>query len=1052
MAMSRERLIRFEVRNSEELARIATEPLPFGLREVSTDLDFFRVVYFDTSTADLQSKGATVRLCIRPDATQTLMVDIGAANPDQSVTRRHVEAEVASLPPADLFAGSSEPAQMLRALVDPSHLRPSLEIETVRRLRRATMDNAESGEVVFAFDAVTVRRGELSGEIDELEITLKGDAPIREGMVEAVEQAYGVRLILADTVARARALLDHMMLERLETDVRAAREVAVLAYAQGRIALCRNGDNLNVPVGHGSGQDACRRVLRSVFGRAHARIRLLGTTAGVEARPGLEVWLAEGVDADGADEDGEQCAWLPLDVVLEHVGSLQLREPRTLAALHTAARSGLTVQHVPGAVDNGRTASQGDAYSIFESAVSAARMPALIETIRARDVPHELLLNPEMSRLAFDERILVFAEDESTPLLERVRFLSMFGTRLDDFFMTRIAEFKDQVAEGITDKSLDGRTPAELLDMTRVRTRGMLERAYRLLSDQLIPALDAQDIRVRRWSELSDSDREFLSAGYERQVDSVLTPVIADPTHPFPHMRNLRPAIAAIVRMPESTDQHFVAIELPSGMPRFVALPNGREFVPLEELILGWLPNLYPGVEIVQASTFRVTRSAVVEFDEEPPGGVLAAVEEQVARRPFGEVVRLEVESTMPHELRERLLRELQFELPEIVTRLSQDDVYPADRFVDLAALKELAALDAPELRFAPFEQSTPLDERSIFEQLTERDVMVKFPEDSFEQTVERFLDEAADDPEVAAIKITLYRTDANSKLVQALARARRAGKDAFALVELKASFDERRNIEWARSLQNAGIHVVFSPTRIKVHAKIALVVRREAGELKRYVYIGTGNLNAATARGYTDVGILTANPDLAEEVNDVFNVLTGYSASNEFQHLLVSPFTMRDRFMAMLEREIEHARSGRGGRIRLQMNGLADRRMIAGLYRAAHEGVRIDMAVREICCMRPGLEGISENVRVVSLLGRFLQHSRIYCFHNAGEPEYFLGSADWRPRNLSKRVEVITPAYDPAIRERLDQILEDVLYHPEAWELQPDGSYRRGAEVIAGT
>lgn len=1042
MEETRDRMIRFAVEGSEELARISTAPLPLGLQEISTDLDFFRVVYFDTSTSDLQRKGAAVRLLIRPDDTQTLMVDIGAANPDQTTTRRHAEASVPQLPPNELFTGPSEPARMLRALVDPAQLRPALEIETVRRIRRGVLD--EDGESIeFAFDAVTVRRGELSGELDELEVTLSAEA-VREGMVEEIESAYGVRLILADTVARARALLDQLTLERLESDVRAAREVAVLAYAKGRIALCRDGEALHVPRGPGSGQDACRRVLRNVFGRSHGRIRLLGTSAGVEARPGLEVWLAEGIETDGSE-----CAWLPLDIVLEHVGSPQLRDARTLAALHTAARSGLTV-HEDDAAREG--AESGGAYSIFRSAVSAARMPSLIETIRARDVPHELLLNPELSRLAFDERILVFAEDDAVPLLERVRFLSMFGSRVDDFFMTRIAEFKTQVAEGESDLSLDGLTPGTQLDMTRLRARRMLERAYRLLSTRLLPALEDEQIRVRRWTDLTEHDRETLLASYERQVDSVLTPVIADPTHPFPHMRNLRPAIAAIVRMPESSDTHFVAIELPSGLPRFIPLPDSREFVPLEELILGWLPNLYPGVEIVQASTFRVTRSAVVEYDEEPPGGVLAAVEEKVARRPFGEVVRLEVESTMPPALRERLLRELQFELPEIVTRLSQEDVYPADRFVDLAALRELAALDAPELRFEPFDRSTPLDGRPIFEQLAERDIMVKFPEDSFEETVERFLDEAADDPDVVAMKITLYRTDADSRLVQALARARSIGKDAFALVELKASFDERRNIEWARSLQNAGIHVVFSPSRIKVHAKIALVVRREGEALRRYVYIGTGNLNAATARAYTDVGILTADPELAEEVSDVFNVLTGYSASDEFQHLLVSPFTMRDRFMSMIEREIEHARSGRGGKIRIQMNGLADRRMIAALYRAAHEGVKVDMMVREICCLRPGLEGISENIRVVSVLGRFLQHSRIYCFHNAGQPEYFLGSADWRPRNLSKRVEVITPARDPAIAARLDRLLDEILNHADAWELQPDGSYTRGAEAVAAS
>lgn len=1046
--VQRERVLRFEVPEHETLARISNAPLPFGLEEQSSDLDFFRVVYFDTSTGDLERKGASVRLSIRPDETQTLSVDVGVADDaNASVTRRHAEARVEALPPIRLFAGTSEPARMIRALVDPAHLRPTIEIETVRRLRRAVLPGAEGETIDFAFDAVTVRKGDLSGELDELEITIRGEAPtIREGLVEAVEEAYGIRLILADTVARARGLLDQMMLSRLEQDVRAAREVAVVAHAQGRIALCSEGESLYIPTGHGSGQEACRRVLRNVFGRSLGRIRLLGTAPGMDARPGLEVWLAEGVSG------GEACKWLPIEVVLEHVGAPQLRDARTLSALHAVARSELAA-HSAVSGNGALPGTTNAAYPIFERAVSAARVPALLESIKAKDVPSELLLNPELSRLAFDERILVIAEDPRTPLLERVRFLSMFGMRLDDFFTTRIAEFKKQVAAGDTDRSIDGLTPDAQLDVTRIRTRRMFDRAYRLLMDKLLPELESHDIRVRRWADLGTEERDFLRRTYEPQAEAVLTPVIADPTHPFPHMRNLRPAIAAIMRLPESTDEHFVAIELPSGMPRFVQLPNTHDFVPLEELILAWLPSLYPGLTVVQANTFRVARSAVVEFDEEPEGGVLAAVEEQVAQRPFGEVVRLEVESAMSNALRDRLVRELQFEMPEVMTGLSHDDVYPVERLVDLAALREIAATDVPELKFDKLEQTTPLDtDRPIFDQLRERDVMVRFPFDSFDETVERLLEEAADDPDVLAIKITLYRTDAKSRLVQALARARGIGKDAFALVELKASFDERRNIEWARSLQSAGIHVVFSPTSIKVHAKIALIVRREEDGIRRYVYIGTGNLNAATARAYTDVGLLTADPELTEEVNDVFNLLTGYSGASDFQHLLVSPFTMRDRFIALIDREIEHVKAGREGRIRIQMNGLADRRMISALYRAAHEGVKIDMMVREICCLRPGVEGVSENIRVVSKLGRFLQHPRIYCFHNAGDPEYFFGSADWRPRNLSKRVEVITPIRAAEHRATLDRMLDEILNDPDAWTLQADGSYVRGDEVIAGS
>ena len=1030
------------------MGRIAAAPLPLGLRETSADVDFFRVVYFDTTTGDLERKGASVRLCIRPDETQILQVDIATQHHDgRDVTRRHAEAQVAARPAAELFHGDSEPARMLRALVDPTYLRPAFELETVRRLRRGVHDGGDD-VVEFAYDTVTVRKGDVSGELYELEVTVSAQQEY-PGLVEEVEQALGARLILADTVARARRLLDHLLLERMEQQVRGARQVAVIAYDEGRIALCIDKDGLRVPTGPGSGQDACRRVLRNTFGRAHARIRLLGTSAGIETRPALEVWLAEGA---ASQQSSDACVWLPLEVVLERVGTPQLREANTLAALHSVARSELAVRPMPNGM---RPEAERPAYPVFQHAVAAAKAQAAKVGAEldagVTDLPPQLLLNPELSRLSFDERILVFAQDPRTPLLERARFMSMFATRLDDFFMTRVSEFKKEVAAGSKDLSMDGLTPEAQLDVVRIRARQITNRAYEYLRESLLPELAENGIRVLHWPELDDEAREYLRRNTAREVENVITPVIADPTHPFPHMRNLRPAIAALLRLPESRDDHFVAIELPSGSPRFVPLPGGQNFVPLEEVILASLPNLYPGLELVEAGTFRVSRNAVIELSDEPAGGVLAAVEEEVARRPFGEVVRLEVQSSMTPQLRERLLRELQYELPEERTALSEDDVYEVEGLVDLAALRELGSMDLPQHRFEPLEHNKPLGEKgSIFELLKQGDQFVRFPEDSFGDTVERFLEEAAEDPDVVAMKITLYRTNPDSRLVQAMARARSAGKDAFALIELKASFDERRNTEWARALQAAGIHVVFSPSKIKVHAKTALVVRREADGLRRYVYIGTGNLNASTARGYTDVGILTADPALTQEVNGVFNVLTGYSNSSEFQHLLVSPFTMRTRFVQMIDREIEHAREGRGGRIRIQMNGLADQRMIAALYRASHAGVKIEMAVREICCLRPGIEGLSENIRVVSLLGRFLQHARIYCFHNAGSPEYFIGSADWRPRNLSKRVEVVTPVRAPHIQKELDEMLEYILHHPDAWELRADGSYARGQEIIA--
>jgi polyphosphate kinase len=1047
--MTPERVLRFEVPSREQLEAMARALLPFSLREQSSDLRFYRVVYFDTPTSDLENKGATVRLNIDDRGCQTLIVDVrDHETEDGAIVRRRAEAEVTATDPAVLFSGISEPAQIIRSLIDPRRLVPALELEIARRLRIAQAD-AGPQNVRFSYDSITVRKGDLAGELFELEVTLPNTEDQEfEGLVQEMERTHSARLTLAETVGRARELLQRVEIERLQDNVKAAREVAVVPYDRGRVALCRQEKYLRVPVGRGSGHDAVRRVLSEHFGRPYGRIRYLGTSPGTESHPSVEIWLAEDV-ANMKDK----CVWTRLEDVLNMVGTPTLRDARTLSALNAVARSSVVGR---GALRSriGQFESEeddADTATLFELTVShhAAQRPQ-IDDVAPKDVPPELLLNPEVSRLLFDERILVIVEDEQIPLLERVKFLSMFWTRLDDFYMTRIADFKDQVAEGETELSLDGLTPIEQLELTRLRARHIAERAYGDLMDELLPQLAEHGISLLRWAELSDKDRKYLRDTYRQRVETVITPVIADPTHPFPHIRNLRPAIAAIVKLPESTREHFVAIQLPSELPRFVPLPGGKRFVPLEEIILAVLPNLYRGLEVVRAHTFRVTRSGNLEIDEEPAGGILPAVEAEVARRPFGGPVRLEVESAMPAPMRDRILRELQFETPESLTLLSEADVYPVERFVDLVAFKEIAALPIAELHFEEIERNKPFAEnQSIFEQLRTGDRLVCFPYDSFDNSVERFIAEAAEDPDVVSIKITLYRTDQGSRIVSALARAREAGKDAFALLELKASFDERRNVEWARSLESSGVHVVYSPANFKVHAKTALVVRREKGELQRYAYIGTGNLNAATARGYTDLGLFTTDPALTEEVNDVFNVLTGYSGGGEFQHLLVSPFTMRTRFLELLNREVEHAEAGRGGHVRIQMNGLADRRMIGALYRASRAGVKVEMAVREICCLRPGIPGVSDNITVVSKLGRFLQHSRIFRFQNAGDPEYFIGSADWRPRNLSKRVEVITPIRNPEHRAVLDDLLESYLNDPEVWHLQPDGSHVRNGEVV---
>ncbi|MDP9348724.1 MAG: polyphosphate kinase 1 [Gemmatimonadota bacterium] len=658
-------------------------------------------------------------------------------------------------------------------------------------------------------------------------------------------------------------------------------------------------------------------------------------------------------------------------------------------------------------------------------------------------------MNMELSNLAFNRRVLMLAEDPRTPLLERVRFVSIFGANLDEFFRVRVAGFKRQVSLGSTKRTMDGALPEEQLEAIRIRARQIGDRAYGLLRRELLPALEEHGIRLRHPDDVDEAEREYLRTYYRSHVHPLLTPLSAGRGYPFPHIRNLRPALAVTVRDPGEEEEHLTIIELPGDVPRFVPLPGAHGMVPLEDVIYANLGELYRGVDVVSSHLFRVTRSAELHIPKDQGiADLLQIVEEQVEKRPFRPVVRLEVERDMPAEVRRRLLRELQREAQGEVVTLGEEDVYPVDGLVDLRALREVANLPISVLHYPPLQRRNPLDpSRPVFDLLREREVLVEFPFDLFEDSVERFLLEAAEDPSVASIELALYRTDRPSRIVEALRRANERGKRVVALVELTARFDEQRNIEWARYLMAAGIHVIYGIPGRKIHAKLALVTRVEGDEVRRYTYIGTGNLNAATAGAYTDLGLLTTDPAICEDADDLFNALSGNSGQPDFPQLLVAPFNMRQRFVQMIEREAELARQGRGGHIRVKVNGLADREMIATLYRASQAGARIELLVRGICSLRPGVPGLSENIRVYSILGRFLEHSRIYYFANGGKPEYYIGSADWRTRNLSRRVEVATPIHHPAHRARLDLILEAQLSDPDAWELGSDGSYYRRPE-----
>jgi polyphosphate kinase len=658
-------------------------------------------------------------------------------------------------------------------------------------------------------------------------------------------------------------------------------------------------------------------------------------------------------------------------------------------------------------------------------------------------VPPSLLLNPELSRLAFDERIIAFAEDPNVPLLERVRFLGMTGDRLDDFFGSRVARFKRLITTGEDERTIDGLTAAEQVAVIATRVTQMVQRANALLEDQLLPELAAHEIHIERWDSLPQEDRDFVWKTYGQRIEALVTPTVADPARPFPHIRNLRPALATNVRASDGTEW-FVAIELASDLPRFLPLAGGTRWVVVEDAIKASLPLLFPGLVFSDTSLFRVTRSAYMDLDDDPDD-MLRAIEASVARRPFQEVVRLECERSMPTAMRNQLLSEFQREMDGLIA-LDERDVYAVGRLLDLASLKEIAALDKPHLKFAPLERRGRIrPDDCMLDHARRRDLLLRFPDDDFEESVERFLREAADDPNVTEIKITVYRTSKDSAIIAALRAARAKGKDVTAVIEVKASRDEQDNIVWARELEQDGIRVILTPSRFKVHAKIGLIVRREGDTLKRVAYIGTGNMNSSTAKSYVDFGLLTADPELTAEVAAVFDILAGVKERSVFQQLIVAPFEMRDRFLQLIDRETEHARAGRPSGIRLHINGLADRHTIGALYRASQAGVPIHMMVRDICALRPGLEGISDNIRVVSVVGRLLHHARILHFTNGGQDEYFMGSADWRPRNFYERVEVVTQIRQPDHQAELSEFLSETLNSERAWRLLPDGEYEQG-------
>jgi polyphosphate kinase len=629
-------------------------------------------------------------------------------------------------------------------------------------------------------------------------------------------------------------------------------------------------------------------------------------------------------------------------------------------------------------------------------------------------------LNRELSQIDFNARVLALAEDESTPLLERAKFLAIFASNNDEFYQVRVAGLKRQAAAGIRTRSADGLTPGEQLSAIAAKVVPLAERQARIFSESMMPALREAGVQVLRWGELERAQREELNRLFAEKIFPVLTPLAVDSGRPFPYISNLSLNLAVLVRDPGAGRMHFARIKVPPLLPRFVSFSEGRCFAPLEEVIAANLNQLFPGMEIVEHHTFRVTRNTDLEIDDRADD-LLEALEEELSRRRFSPAVRLEVEQTIPQHVLELLMSELEVE---------SDDVFMLPAPLDLAGLWSLHSIDRPDLKDEPYlavthpDLSIADDEIDIFEVIGDRDVLVHHPYESFTTSMQRFIEEAAADPDVLAIKQTLYRT-AGSPIVGSLIEAAERGKQVVVLVEIKARFDESANIAWARTLERAGCHVVYGLAGLKTHCKLCLVVRDEGEHLRQYVHVGTGNYNPITARMYEDVGLFTADPDLAAEVADLFNYITGFSRDKKYRCMIVAPHGMRTRMISMIERESALSTPERPGRIIMKMNNLSDEAVIDALYAASEAGVRVDLIVRSICTLRPDVKGLSKNISVKSILGRFLEHSRVFYFENAGDEEVYIGSADLMERNLDRRVEALAAVKSPEIKDQLKLVLE---------------------------
>jgi polyphosphate kinase len=659
--------------------------------------------------------------------------------------------------------------------------------------------------------------------------------------------------------------------------------------------------------------------------------------------------------------------------------------------------------------------------------------------------PKERLIDRELSWLDFNERVLQLAEDPSIPLLERCRFLAIFSSNLDDFYMIRVATAKRKIENSITKKNTAGYTPIELMIEISKKTNSLISRMVKCFHEDLLPKLADNGIEMVDWENLTDDEKDYINSVFTKRIFPILTPLAVDPSHPFPYISGLSLNLAVLVKKPDTHEELFARVKVPASLPRFMETANfaSTRFIAIEQVIIANLHQLFPGMEIEDYYTFRITRNADLELEEEESENILESMEQELLRRKFGPPVRLEVASDIKSDLVDRLKSELS---------IREGDISRYREPLDLTGLNRIADLDRPELKFVPFRNQVAQELREIdpesnedfFAAIRKGEILLHHPYDSFNSSVVRFLEAAASDPQVLAIKQTLYRTSGDSPIVDALIEAAEAGKQVLAVIEIRARFDEQANVRWARKLEDVGVHVVYGLVGFKTHAKLSLVVREEGNSVKRYCHVGTGNYNPKTARMYEDLGILSADEKLGEDLNKLFNQLSGFAPQSSYNRLLVAPRSIRPELLAKINREIENKKLGKPAFIRMKLNSLLDEEFIEAFYLASMAGVEVDLVIRGICALRPGITGLSENIRVRSVLGRFLEHSRIFHFANDGNDELYIGSADLMDRNLNRRVESLVLIEDKAHKAELikifDQYLDSTIV---SWHLLQDGNWK---------